>query len=37
MKMTTVSAFLIGCFLSLVLGHSAIAKENEEDTDDSGS
>jgi hypothetical protein len=37
MKMTTVSAFLIGCCLSLALGHSAIAKENDEDTDDSES
>jgi hypothetical protein len=36
MKMTTLSAFLIGC-VSLALGHSAIAKENDEDTDDSES
>jgi hypothetical protein len=31
------SAFLIGCSLSLALGHSAIGKENDEDTDDSES
>ena len=37
MKMTTLSAFLIGCSLSLALGHSAIAKENDEDADDSES
>jgi hypothetical protein len=37
MKLTTVSAFLIGCSLSLALGHSAIGKENDEDTDDSES
>ena len=35
--MTTLSAFLIGCSLSLALGHSAIAKENDEDADDSES
>jgi len=35
MKINTLSAFLIGCSLSLALGHSAIAKENDEDTDDS--
>jgi hypothetical protein len=37
MKMTTLSAFLIGCSLSLALGHSAIAKENDEDADESES
>jgi hypothetical protein len=37
MKMTTLSAFLIGCSLSLALDHSAIAKENDEDADDSES
>jgi hypothetical protein len=37
MKMTTLSAFLIGCSLSLALGHSAIGKENDEDTDESES
>jgi hypothetical protein len=35
MKINTLSVFLIGCSLSFVLGHSAIAKENEEDADDS--
>jgi hypothetical protein len=35
--MTTLSAFLIGCSLSLALGHSAIGKEEDEDTDDSES
>jgi hypothetical protein len=35
MKLTTVSAFLIGCSLSFALGHGAIAKESDEDTDDS--
>jgi DNA topoisomerase IA len=35
--MTTLSAFLIGCSLSLALGHSAIGKENDEDTDESES
>jgi len=37
MKMTTLSAFLIGCSLSLALGHNAIAKENDEDADESES
>jgi hypothetical protein len=37
MKMTTLSALLIGCSLSLALGHSAIGQENDEDTDDSES
>jgi len=37
MKLTTLSAFLISCSLSLVLGHSAIAKEDDEDTDESES
>jgi hypothetical protein len=37
MKMTMLSAFLIGCSLSLALGHSAIGKENDEDADDSES
>jgi hypothetical protein len=35
MKINTLSAFLIGCSLSLAFRHSAIAKENDEDTDDS--
>jgi hypothetical protein len=35
--MTMLSAFLIGCSLSLALGHSAIGKENDEDADDSES
>jgi hypothetical protein len=37
MKMTTLSAFLIGCSLSLALGHSAFGKEEDEDADDSES
>ncbi len=37
MKMTTLSALLIGCSLSLALGHSAIGKEEDEDADDSES
>ena len=37
MKLTTFSALLIGCFLSLALSHSAIAKEDDEDTDESES
>lgn len=37
MKLTTLSALLIGCFLSLALSHSAIAKEDDEDTDESES
>ena len=37
MKLTTLSALLIGCFLSLGLSHSAIAKEDDEDTDESES
>ena len=37
MKFHTLSAFLIACSLSLVLGHSAIGKEKDEDTDDSES
>jgi hypothetical protein len=35
MKMTTLSAFLIGCSLSLALGHSAIGKEEDEDDSES--
>jgi hypothetical protein len=38
MKMTALSPFLIGCSLSLALGHSAIGKEkDEEEADDSES
>jgi hypothetical protein len=37
MKLTTLSALLIGCFPSLALSHSAIAKEDDEDTDESES
>jgi hypothetical protein len=37
MKLTTLSAFLISCSLSLASGHSAIAKENDEDAGDSES
>jgi len=37
MKLTTLSAFLISCSLSLVLGHSVLAKEDDEDTDESES
>src|SRR5437016_2070449 len=37
MKMTTLSAFLIGWSLSLTLGHSAIGKEEDADADDSES
>jgi hypothetical protein len=37
MKLTTLSAFLIGCSLSLALGHSAIGKEEDADADDSES
>jgi hypothetical protein len=35
MKMTTLSAFLIGCSLSLALGHSAFGKEEDEDDSES--
>jgi hypothetical protein len=37
MKLTTLSAFVIGCSLSLAVGHSAIATENDEDADESES
>jgi hypothetical protein len=37
MKMTTLPAFLIGCSLSLALGHSAIVKEKDEEAGDSES
>jgi hypothetical protein len=37
MKPTTLSAFLIGCSLSLTLSHGAIGKEKDEDTDESES
>ena len=37
MKFTTFPALLIGCSLSLALGNSVIAKENDEDRDDSKS
>jgi hypothetical protein len=33
-KMTTFSAFLIGCSLSLALGHSGMAKENDDENAD---
>jgi hypothetical protein len=35
MKFTTLSAFLVACFLSFTLGHSAIGKEKDEDADES--
>ncbi|MEY2479273.1 MAG: hypothetical protein QOI04_200 [Verrucomicrobiota bacterium] len=34
MKTTTLSAFLIGCSLSLTLGHSVFGNEKDADTDD---
>src|SRR6267378_7664575 len=37
MKLTTLSAFLISCSLSLALDQSAIATENDEDADESES
>ena len=37
MKLTTLSAFLISCSLSLALDHSAVATENDEDADESES
>jgi hypothetical protein len=33
MKFTTLSAYLIACSLSFVLGHGAMGKENDEDTE----
>ena len=37
MKLTTFSAFLIACSLSIALSQSAIGKEKDEDTDESES